>query len=72
MIKGDGWKYPGAQVYTQSNVSMKFEVFSGNGFRDTHDTNLFFSYGRTYIRTDGRTEVRTDGRTKANLYAPPP
>ena len=37
MIKADGWKYPGAQVHTQNNVSLKFEVC---GFRDTPDTNV--------------------------------
>ena len=49
-------------IHTQNKVSLKFEVCSGNGFRDTRDIN--FSG-----RTDGRTDGSTDGRTKANLYA---
>ena len=36
----DEWKYPGAQVQTLNNISMKFQVCSANGFRDMRDTNF--------------------------------
>ena len=51
------------KVHIQNNVSLKFEVCSGNGFRDMRDT--YFSGP-----TDGRTDGRTDGQRQ--IYMPPP
>ena len=32
-------KYPGAQVHTMNNISLRFQVCSANGFTNTRDTN---------------------------------
>jgi len=41
-LKSDRWKYPDAQVHTLNIISMKFQVCSINGLRNTPDTNCKF------------------------------